>query len=1699
MAISLKLDKLKKTTKKNPYTAIISLEKICKHHFQEWLDSGVDPEIIHLNVQSIAGRQIIEHLNLDNLNHWQLQHRYSDVLKGGWICGNTFKSDNPRKVKQKIIKYENPTGLEIKPIKLQLPESSWQLIAAKYGVPKSTDTDGWEWVVNNPQIPVAITEGVKKAGSIITSQLIPTIALPGHTTANIREGDVRFPEFLHPDRTIYLCFDNDFKVSTRQSVANTIHGVIRRITRDTDYKLLEPIRAKLKICQWDSTNKGIDDVLISDGISAVTKIFNDAIDWTEYIDTSANTLGFTPAITFNSPKFEYTELHPETTLIGVKGAKGSGKTWYLERLVKKAEQNQRPIISIVHRIQLAISIANRLGLTYIDDIDGKISKHNSISLVIDSLGKIDPVNFAGGLIVIDEVVQVVEHMLTSDTCRQKRQQILKTLRELAQIIIKTGGQFILADADLNEITLRFFIGLLGDDIEPYIIENTYNEPSYKCIISSGYEYKNEKGKTKKSPVDILGTALSKALDGEKVMLCVTGQSEESRWGSINIEKVFLNFGISSIIRIDSETTKNPEHPAYKATSKINALCDDYQVVIATPSMGTGVSIENKIPFDLICGIFTGVGSPDSVRQFLMRVRDKSIPRLIYVTERGLPNGYSNLGRTAKSVDKNSTDLYDFERELLSEHDKEWLTEYPEMKCCNTTTIYFNNLIATKNKQIETYSKYVRYGLNQENVNIIDVDNASDVFDINVDLNNLYELSDSIKTESIDKYYKQIEAQQLITDDEYTKLKTQTDLTDSERLTKEANELSKRYGGIPATEALAIKDANGWYQQLKLHYACTEGYELIKDLHVLKASKELAKGEGSAIKNDFINSHRLFAQVELIQASGLLDIINKSELSKTDAKCREVYDVLIENKAEIHLIFGIKLNDKKANEASDKNIDTFNFQVIRTMLETMGITTGKAFRKGSKGNQTRVYPINPIDDGRETIYAAWLKRDTERVKEWQKLKKDWEINRLVRKCIADVDLEYIEQLKTRGIFDDIWERVDTDTRIQLINRTDNFCLPTPQIQRIDPHVNTYQAILDDIATWTEISLDIETYGNDTKNKEGLHHIKGEIRLIQVSDGETIYYADLAGRDSNKEAIKYALRDFLNLLNKQISNPVIKIIGQNIHFDLRFLRFKLAFDRARNVVDTMLGAKVFFGDYGKLKVLPGGYGLGNLARKFLGLDVDKSEQKSDWGGTLTQSQIDYAIKDPFVTYHLYKRLLELYDNPAKFGFGKLAQAEIMEAWKLENDIISCAVELEVNGLPFDKNAAENNLQRCKDIQTEILAKWVDLVPKINYTQTKKLVDHLNTKYSLDIKSLNKSTLADLSNYHEIKLLGKLRAIKIPIQQLESFIRSAGITGRVQTKLNTLTGTGRFSSGNSKTFRDLPNLQSISAKINPALNEYDIPSVRTCITVTGTSRGFGIIDLAASHGRIAADVADDETAIAGCNDKTIDNHSKVAVYIAKALGHDVSWEEIAINKKIKPYKLYRDAAKNTYYGWLNGAGSSRVQEQIKANSGQIVAIEACQAAIKGCEVLYPNVVNFRKQLVEELSKKENLLFVDDKYYAVNKIKSVNNRITHLVNVDGNEVDLPYTQCLAAIWSRTEATALKRALIKIIDLADEKPEWELKAINYVHDEINVEFKLDYAEIVLTTVNNIIGDCFAETLSKVHDGRETDWKKLLVNNWSEK
>jgi hypothetical protein len=89
---------------------------------------------------------------------------------------------------------------------------------------------------------------------------------------------------------------------------------------------------------------------------------------------------------------------------------------------------------------------------------------------------IDPEKFRGCDLVIDEVVQVIRHLLTSSTCAKdgKRPALLARFRQLIQV----ARRVIVADADLDNATLHYLKELRGDDRPVFLIRNDYQPQGY---------------------------------------------------------------------------------------------------------------------------------------------------------------------------------------------------------------------------------------------------------------------------------------------------------------------------------------------------------------------------------------------------------------------------------------------------------------------------------------------------------------------------------------------------------------------------------------------------------------------------------------------------------------------------------------------------------------------------------------------------------------------------------------------------------------------------------------------------------------------------------------------------------------------------------------------------------------------------------------------------------------------------------------------------------------------------------------------------------------------------------------------------------------------------------------------------------------------------------------------------------------------
>ena len=134
-------------------------DHIHPRHWQEWLDSAVDPGIIRLNVRSFKGIHPYSYLcysdklprtNTGRLATWVLK-RYTHTERGGWWCSGLdpldnwqpmlwgcFKPDFPiRDEKGKLVKYEHPLKTSTRAFFMRVTMHIWQRIARRYnkGVP----------------------------------------------------------------------------------------------------------------------------------------------------------------------------------------------------------------------------------------------------------------------------------------------------------------------------------------------------------------------------------------------------------------------------------------------------------------------------------------------------------------------------------------------------------------------------------------------------------------------------------------------------------------------------------------------------------------------------------------------------------------------------------------------------------------------------------------------------------------------------------------------------------------------------------------------------------------------------------------------------------------------------------------------------------------------------------------------------------------------------------------------------------------------------------------------------------------------------------------------------------------------------------------------------------------------------------------------------------------------------------------------------------------------------------------------------------------------------------------------------------------------------------------------------------------------------------------------------------------------------
>ncbi|HLZ71455.1 MAG TPA: DNA polymerase [Dehalococcoidia bacterium] len=210
-----------------------------------------------------------------------------------------------------------------------------------------------------------------------------------------------------------------------------------------------------------------------------------------------------------------------------------------------------------------------------------------------------------------------------------------------------------------------------------------------------------------------------------------------------------------------------------------------------------------------------------------------------------------------------------------------------------------------------------------------------------------------------------------------------------------------------------------------------------------------------------------------------------------------------------------------------------------------------------------------------------------------------------------------------------------------------CPTAPAFERITD-ATRLRAVLPELARAPLLGLDTETTGLDPH--------RDRLRLLQLATPERVYVVDAFHVEPRLLAPLFAGPD----------SP--RLAGHNLAFDLRFLMAaELPVPDGARLFDTMLAAQLLAAGEPSER---GTFTLATVADRCAGLTLDKTEQRSDWSGPLTDAQLRYATLDAAVLLPLAERLQ-----------AELHAARLERVADIEMRALPALAWLTHTGAPFD----------------------------------------------------------------------------------------------------------------------------------------------------------------------------------------------------------------------------------------------------------------------------------------------------------------------------------------------------------------------------------------------------------------------------------
>lgn len=948
--------------------------------FNEFQLSAIDSDIMELNFRS-AGQADAFHFLFpapERRNDGRLTDRHLRIFNrleaGGWSCTGIdpltmnlsewgcLKPNEPRwdEKKRKPIKYEHPWGIPTQLFCLRVTYRNGLKIAKSQGglaeiaylermgdvEPTSEDRNFWQWVKDNPHLKIIITEGTKKAASLLSAGYL-AIGLPGifgGYRSKINGVDCipfiipQLELFATDGREFVFCFDQDTNPKTIANVNKAI---------GTTGKLLERRGCKVSVVAWRQPYKGVDDLIYNLG----AEVYHQAFDHRKTLDN------WRLAKVFDISQLPQTRVHTryldpaikpselEGKLIALHSPKNTGKTEYPSCILTPELAKGRSVLIVTHRIQLSKTLANRVGINHFSAIHSSATGSQfGYSLCIDSLhpksqARFNPEAWENAIIFIDECEQVLWHMLNSPTCQGNRVSILQTFGKLLRTVAESGGTIILSDADLSKVSIDYINNLTGNSLELWLLSNSYNPNQGNRKLFS-YD----------SPADLLEGASNAIENEEKVIIHCSTQKAKYQWSTQSLETLLATkYPSKTILRIDRETVADPTHPAFGCVENINEVVIEYDIVLASPTIETGISIDVD-HFGSVWTLANGVQTVNAVCQTPERVRSH-VDRHICITT----NNNNRVGNGSDSPYFLNKSQEQKAKANLAALALSGLGEDLENHHFHLTA--WSSYAARTNQGFKDYKQNILNKLQDEGYEVIHLAANADPLPATMLKNELSTAKDAnYQTERNEKI-----AAPNPDDLELKQLEKKTAKTKAERHIEAKGRLTRRYLTENITNELILKDDSGWYPQLQLYYYLTIGREHLPNQDKVKL-KALSP-EGYQPFTPDINKTALSVKIKALEAVNIFQFFGEDKTFTKDS-LMEWHERLKGCSADVKNLLGVSISDKSTPiTTAQRLLKVLGYQLLVTdRIRIDGVLT------------YRYSGVAVGSDSRSDILARWLDRD-----------------------------------------------------------------------------------------------------------------------------------------------------------------------------------------------------------------------------------------------------------------------------------------------------------------------------------------------------------------------------------------------------------------------------------------------------------------------------------------------------------------------------------------------------------------------------------------------------------------------------------------------------------------------------------------------------------------------------------------------------